>query len=200
MEEFIRHITSGIPHDAIIALAAYFLGSWLRPIVAKIPSTNWVYRGVRVAHIILNKVDPDGNAKEDSKKGAEVDLTKLIPLLPLLLSITCTQMACTASFEEARLAGLQGSANKAQAETTDKITRDDAACQKLDNEHRWWGGAVVGSAVITGASGIATIPVQSDAGRITLASIGIVFAAGAAISKFEDSAVSSAWARQCSER
>lgn len=83
-----------ICNDTTIALLSagilYLAGAWLRPQIAKIPNTNWLFKTIRLLHLVLNKADPGGN--EAAK------------LLPLLLAITAlSQSACTASFEEVRI-------------------------------------------------------------------------------------------------
>ena len=76
----------------------YLSGVWLRPLVEKMPKTNVVFRLIRLIHLGLNKVDPEGNAS-----------TKVTTIFPLLVALaglsSLTQTACTASFEEARLSG-----------------------------------------------------------------------------------------------
>lgn len=52
----------------IFAVFLYLSGAWLRPLVAKIPNTNWLFRVIRLVHLVLNKVDPGGNVAKDATK------------------------------------------------------------------------------------------------------------------------------------
>ena len=155
----------------------YLSGVWIRPLVVKLPKTNVVFRLIRLVHLGLNKVDPEGNAS-----------TKAIGVLCLVF-VGLSQTACTASFEEARLSGAKT--------TSATATRDDATCQAIDRRHRIWGGIEYGALAVTGASGLSTIPVENDTGRTALAISAVVFAATAAVSKFENDEASRSWAEQC---
>lgn len=79
----------------IFAVFLYLSGAWLRPLVAKIPNTNWLFRVIRLVHLVLNKVDPGGNVAKDATK---------LTAIAFVLFASLTQTACAASFEEARLA------------------------------------------------------------------------------------------------
>lgn len=157
----------------------YLSGSWLRPLVAKLPKTNVIFRIIRLIHLGLNRVDPGGN-----------ESTKTI--LVLLFAASClVQSACTASFEEARLANVTATRKMATA-------RDNATCQAIDRRHRIWGGIEYGALAVTGASGLSTIPVDNDTGKAALAITAVVFATTAVVSKFEDDEATKLWAEQCS--
>lgn len=163
----------------------YLSGAWLRPLVEKLPTTNVVFRIIRLLHHVLDEVDPEGNDTS----------TKTTTTLSTLLLLSCfaslTQTACMASFEEARLVNATS--------TRKSATRDDQECKTIDRRHRIWGGIEYGALAATGASGLSTIPVDNNTGRTALAVTAVVFAATAAVSKFEDSEATKAWASQCTE-
>ena len=56
-----------ICNDTTIALLSagvlYLSGAWLRPQVAKLPNTNPLFKGIRLLHLVLNRVDPEGDEK-----------------------------------------------------------------------------------------------------------------------------------------
>lgn len=177
MHQLIQFVCNDTTWALLTAGMLYLAGAWLRPLVAKLPTTNVVFRTVRLVHLVLNKVDPEGNAS-----------TKVIGVLCLAF-VGISQNACTASFEEARLSGAKT--------TSATATRDDATCQAIDRRHRIWGGIEYGALAVTGASGLSTIPVENDTGRTALAISAVVFAATAAVSKFENDEASRSWAEQC---
>lgn len=163
----------------------YLSGVWIRPLVVKLPKTNVVFRLIRLIHLGLNKVDPEGNAPTKA--------TTIFPLLVALAGLSSlTQTACTASFEEARLSGTTPARATA--------TRNDSECQAIDRRHRIWGGVEYGALAVTGASGLSTIPVKDDTGKAALAITAALFAATAAVSKFEDGEATKAWAEQCAAK
>lgn len=125
----------------IFAVFLYLSGAWLRPLVAKIPNTNWLFRVIRLVHLVLNKVDPGGNVAKDATK---------LTAIAFVLFASLTQTACAASFEEARLAS--------STATRKSATRDDNECKDIDRRHRIWGGIEYGALAATGASGLAPQP------------------------------------------
>lgn len=179
MEQLIALFKSDTFWAILASLVLYLAGAWLRPLVAKLPNTNILFRVIRLLHLVLNKVDPEGNA------------TKTVVIL-LAIAAGLSQNACTASFEEARLSGTTPARATA--------TRNDATCQAIDRRHRIWGGIEYGALAVTGASGLSTIPVEGDTGRAALAISAVVFAATAAVSKFEDDTASASWAEQCAAK
>ena len=179
MIAFFQNDTSWV---LLFAVFLYLSGAWLRPLVAKIPNTNWLFRVIRLVHLVLNKVDPGGNVAKDATK---------LTAIAFVLFASLTQTACAASFEEARLAS--------STATRKAATRDDIECKSIDRRHRIWGGIEYGALAATGASGLSTIPIDNDTGRIALAVTALVFVGAAAVSKFEDGEATKAWASQCTE-
>jgi hypothetical protein len=108
----------------------------------------------------------------------------------LLLVALPSMTACTASLEEAKLAGLNP-----QARAT--ATPPNARCRSLDNEHRWWGGVAQTTAVLAGAEGISTWPVEGKKAETALAIGAGVTAAVAAGSAYLSGQASESWAREC---
>jgi hypothetical protein len=99
---------------------------------------------------------------------------------------------CAGSFEEARLAGLQ-------ARTAAKVAVfPSERCVSLDNQHRTWGGVAKVSAVLAGAQGLSTIPVEDKTARIGLAAGTAVTAAAAAGAQYVSESAAESWARECS--
>ena len=90
MEQFIKQVAELFYNDTFWALlttgVVYLSGAWIRPLVVKLPKTNVVFRLIRLVHLGLNKVDPEGNAS-----------TKVIGVLCLAF-VGISQNACTASF------------------------------------------------------------------------------------------------------
>lgn len=163
----------------------YLSGAWLRPVIAKIPPSNILFRTIRVLHLVLNKVDPGGN--EATKT------TKTITTAAFLICLaSLSQTACAGSFEEARLA------NATAARKTEQ--RDDNECKAIDGRYRLWGGIETGALAATGASGLSTIPVSNDTGKAALAVTAVVFAGAAAVSHFEANQYATRWAEECSAK
>lgn len=194
MSQLIQFVCNDTTWAILSAGLFYLAGAWLQPLVAKLPPSNRAFKLIRLAHRILNKVDPDGN-----------DVGKAVALL--LAFVCLSQSACTASFEEARLVGIRNAHETrvdTQVTSTDTkpatATRNDATCQAIDRRHRIWGGIEYGALAITGASGLSTIPVNDDTGRTALAITAVVFATAAAVSKFEDNTATTAWAEQCAAK
>jgi hypothetical protein len=112
--------------------------------------------------------------------------TAALVLLALLLS------GCTASFEEARLAGLQSrSPGRAMAAPPSE------RCMALDDEHRWWGGVAQTTAVLASAQGISTWPIDGKNAETALAIGAGVTAAVAAGSAYLSAEAGEAWVREC---
>jgi hypothetical protein len=97
---------------------------------------------------------------------------------------------CAASFEESKLAGLDPQTRAAAPPPSDR-------CMSLDSAHRTWGAIGKGAAVLAGAEGIATWPVDSDDARIGLAVGAGVTAAVAATAVYVSEDYGSTWAREC---
>lgn len=107
----------------------------------------------------------------------------------LFLSLLC--FGCAGSFEEAARPNLRLST------VVPAPSRDQ--CQALDTAHRNWSASAEASGFVAGATGIATIPVKSDTGRIILASGTVLAGAWAVFSTTEASGAATSWARDCSK-
>lgn len=102
-----------------------------------------------------------------------------------LLALIST--GCAGTFEEARIAGVKAreAAPAAPAATLER-------CQRLSDAARLEGALAKGGAALTGASGIATWPVEGDA-RVGLAIASGVLAAGTATVLYLQDSDSSAY-------
>lgn len=108
----------------------------------------------------------------------------------LLLVALPSMTACTQSLEEAKWAGLDPQARASAAPPS-------ARCQSLDNQHRTWGAIGKGAAVLSGAEGISTWPVQGQSAETALAISAGVTAAVAATAMYVSEDVEATWAREC---
>jgi hypothetical protein len=111
----------------------------------------------------------------------------------LLLLAMLSPLGCAVSFEEARLAGPAPRSSAAPAAQADY-------CRSLDNERMTWGAIAKGSAVLSGASGVSTIPVEDDGGKIALAATSTGLAALAVVAFYVEEGKGEAWVRDCSQR
>jgi hypothetical protein len=109
--------------------------------------------------------------------------------LLLLIALPATT-GCAGSLEEAKLAGLNPQARVA-------TPAPSARCQSLDNQHRVWGAVGKGAAVLAGAEGISTWPVQNQSAETALAIGAGVTAAVAATAEYLSEDASATWAREC---
>ncbi len=100
--------------------------------------------------------------------------------------------ACTVSFEEARLAGLQ-----ARSPTRVATVAPSERCMTLDDEHRWWGGVAKTTAVLAGAEGISTWPVKDPKAETYLAIGAGVTAAVTVGAEYLSEQAGETWAREC---
>lgn len=76
-------------------------------------------------------------------------------------------------------------------------------CQGLDSKRQTWGAVAKGAAVLAGASGVSTLPLQGDryeTARIGVAAGGIGAAAVAAGAVFLSESAGDRWAEQCALR
>jgi hypothetical protein len=114
------------------------------------------------------------------------------PPLPPVLGAACLALVltgCAGSFEEARLVR---HGNVAAAPPSQR-------CVSLDSQHRAWGAVAKGAAFASGASGLATIPVRSDAARDALAVGSVIAGITAATSVYVAEDTAAAWARECAQ-
>jgi len=106
--------------------------------------------------------------------------------LSLVLVLCCT--SCAVSLESSR---------RTLPVSFGATAEPSLHCQGLDRDRSTWAAVAAGAALLTGSSGIATIPTGDDTGRIALASTGVAGAVvGAVALAFEHSATE-AWSRDC---
>ena len=105
-----------------------------------------------------------------------------------LLLLCCAPLAtgCAGSFEESR-----GSFKLTAA------PRDAELCQDLDSAHRTYGAIGKTTAFLAGASGFATIPVESHDADVALAAGAVVAGAAAAGAVYLSESAAESWAREC---
>lgn len=71
-------------------------------------------------------------------------------------------------------------------------------CAQLDDRHAFWGGFSKMGAALSGASGLATIPVEKNETKVALGVSGAVLAASAVGAAFISESAGESWARECS--
>ena len=108
----------------------------------------------------------------------------------LLGALTLT--GCAGTFEEARLAGAPASAPAAPSPA------DVAYCRDLDSSRTTWGAVAKGSAALAGASGLATLPVDSERGRLALGGATLAVGAVSVVAVYVSESKGAAWVRDCS--
>ena len=112
-------------------------------------------------------------------------------LLVLLLG-ALTLSGCAGTFEEARLAGPAAAAPAVPSPS------DVAYCRELDSSRTTWGAVAKGSAALAGASGLATLPVDSERGRLALGGATLAVGAVSVVAVYVSEAQGAAWVRDCS--
>ena len=108
----------------------------------------------------------------------------------LLLVISLPTQGCAGSFEEARLVA---------PEQPVAAARDSGRCVSLDNQHRVWGALGKGAAVVSGSSGLATIPAETRELEVGLAIGSVSAAAFAATAIYVSDSASESYVRECTE-
>ncbi len=126
---------------------------------------------------------PPEKAPDTLRTGA----TLLVVLLGAL-----TLSGCATTFEEARLAGAPAAAPAAPSPA------DVAYCRELDSSRTTWGAVAKGSAALAGASGLATLPVDSERGRLALGGATLAVGAVSVVAVYVSEAQGAAWVRDCS--
>lgn len=115
-------------------------------------------------------------------------------LLALCFALALTGTACSMSFEEARLAGIK--ARPMAASASAPAARDDSRCRELDDARMRWSAIAKSAGVVSGGTGLATIPVDPKVRPYVAAgSIGALVIGAYALVMSEGSAA--AWARDC---
>jgi hypothetical protein len=108
--------------------------------------------------------------------------------------------ACSGSLQQARADGVaarqSGELRMAPAELSER-------CQQLDDRRAWAGAVVLGGAVVTGASGVAALPVEQlpeehqGTARYAAAGTALVAATVTAIAAEVERASAESWVREC---
>jgi len=75
-------------------------------------------------------------------------------------------------------------------------------CASLDNQHRTWGAVGKFGAVVAGAGGIATLPIDSDQKtlRASVAISALIVGAVSAAAVYIEQDAASTYARECAEK
>ena len=117
-----------------------------------------------------------------------------------LLLCALLSCACSGSLQQARADGVaarqSGELRLAPAELSER-------CQTLDDRRAWAGAVVLGGAVVTGASGVATLPVEQlpeehqGTARYAAAGTALVAATVTAMAAGIEDSSATAWAREC---
>jgi len=105
--------------------------------------------------------------------------------------------ACTGSLEQNRLAAAPPRTVGSPAVAPEQVAR----CNTLDDRRQFWGALGKGAAVLGGASGLSTLPLEDpkyETTRVGLAIGGVAAAAIAAGAIVISEGASESWARECS--
>jgi hypothetical protein len=106
----------------------------------------------------------------------------IAPMKRIALALSLALTACSGSFEESRGA-----------------LSPTARCAQLDDRHAFWGGFSKFSAALSGASGLATIPITGDTAKVSLGVSGAALAASAVGAAFISESAGTSWARECAK-
>lgn len=98
---------------------------------------------------------------------------------------------CGGSFELSRAAGMPPSGSLAAP-----AARDEAHCRDLDKSRRLANVCAIAGVTLTAGTGIASIPVNSEA-RPYVVAAGLVPAVAAGVCKFLSDDYANTWARDC---
>lgn len=108
-------------------------------------------------------------------------------LAALLLALALP--GCAGSFEEARGPHVR------MGVSPELVAR----CQTLDDRKTFWGGGAKFGAALSGASGLAAIPVENKDARLALALSSATMAGVAVAAGYVSDSASTSWARECSK-
>lgn len=179
----------GVPWSVALALAAY------AALTAGAAAIGLVHVTKRVtssgsdggASATVDAAPPTTDTPSTLRSGA-VGLVFLA--LGLLGALTLS--GCAGTFEEARIAGHAAAAPAAPSPS------DVAYCRDLDGSRTTWGAIAKGSAALAGASGLATLPVDSERGRLALGGATLAVGAVSVVAVYVSEAQGAAWVRDCS--
>lgn len=113
----------------------------------------------------------------------------------VLLILAVLSIGCTGSLPEARSAGVQARTAGASQKAATPVTAE--RCATLDDRRQLWGSAAKGLAILSGASGIATIPVNNDNAETALAAASLGLGALAATAVALSESAGESWVRDC---
>lgn len=132
---------------------------------------------------------------EDAHKGK---LAACIRYLSKTTLIGLLLVGCSATMEETRLENISN-IRALGIPVAASTARDSARCSTLSEREYWFGGIAQGTAVASGATGLASIPIKSERGE-TYAAIGAASLAAttAALSYFSSQAAKSWISEGCS--
>lgn len=129
------------------------------------------------------------------EKKPEPPTTPTLVSLVVLVLAALMSFGCVASFEEAKLVN----PHYARALSAANPTGPSERCIELDNARRTWGAIAAGAGVLTGAGGLATIPVEDQGARIGIAAGAVAAAVVAGVSLAEVEGIGVTWVRECSQ-
>lgn len=104
---------------------------------------------------------------------------------------TALSAGCAGSLDSARTGGLE-------LRLTPTKVQPSPYCVSLDERHALFGGVAKGAAILAGAAGLASLPVDDDAVRLSLAIGALAAGSVAASSVFVAENAADRWARDCS--
>lgn len=114
---------------------------------------------------------------------------KLATIVALFATIELS--GCAGSLDSARTGGLA-------LRLTPATTQPTPYCLALDERHAVFGGVAKGAAILSGASGLATLPVNDDGARLGLAIGALAAGSIAASSVFVAEDAATRYVRDCS--
>ena len=98
---------------------------------------------------------------------------------------------CVGSLEEAKLAG--------RPQGPMSVSQPSKYCQSIDNKRQTWTALAEGAGVLSGGSGLVSIPVSDAAERSAIMAGSVALGAFAIISTAIATGASTTWARDCSQ-
>lgn len=182
---FVDGYAQGVPWRVALALAAYAALTAGAAAIGLVHVTKRVTGSGSDGGTPTDSAAPPADPPSTLRSGA-VGLVFLA--FGVLGALTLT--GCATQFEEARLAGAPASAAPSPA--------DIAYCRDLDSSRTTWGAVAKGSAALAGASGLATLPVDSERGRLALGGATLAVGAVSVVAVYVSEAQGAAWVRDCS--
>lgn len=103
-------------------------------------------------------------------------------------------LGCAASFEENKI--LEKSS---YSSVRIKNQEDRTYCRSLDDERIMWGSYAKASGLLSGSSGIGSIPIKNENYKTVIQSASVLFAAFSIGSLFAEEGKAMSWVRDCSK-